>query len=162
MKHTINVCFQHAFTQTPTQLLMGFPGSGSGKEPACQCRRQERWVRSLGWEDTLEEGKEIHSSILAWRIPWTEDSGRLWSLGSQRFRHNWSSLVHTQTPTDTRAPNSYIWRQLLSWCLWYKRLLQHLYVGVKKQKSTLWKRSQTKQILNRQVLEYIFLWVCFL
>ena len=35
------------------------------------------WVRSLGWEDSLEEGMAIHSSILAWRIPWTEEPGRL-------------------------------------------------------------------------------------
>ena len=41
-------------------------------EPACQCRRCEReWVRSPGWEDPLEEGLAVHSSILAWRIPWS-------------------------------------------------------------------------------------------
>ena len=38
---------------------------------------QETWVQSLGWEDPLEEGMATHSSILAWRIPWTEDPGRL-------------------------------------------------------------------------------------
>ena len=42
---------------------------------------QETWVRSLGWEDPLEEGIATHSSILAWRIPWTEDPGRLQSVG---------------------------------------------------------------------------------
>ena len=41
------------------------------------------WVRSLGWEDPLEEGMASHSSILAWRIPWTEELGRLQSMGSQ-------------------------------------------------------------------------------
>ena len=46
------------------------------------------WVRSLGWEDPLEEDMETHSSILAWRIPWTEEPGGLQSLGSQRVRHN--------------------------------------------------------------------------
>ena len=40
---------------------------------------QETPVRSLGWEDPLEEGMATHSSILAWRIPWTEEPGRLWS-----------------------------------------------------------------------------------
>ena len=49
--------------------FMGFPGGTSGKEPACQCRRQEIWVRSLGREDPLEEGKTTNSSILAWRFP---------------------------------------------------------------------------------------------
>ena len=41
-------------------------------------------VRSLGWEDSLEEGMATHSSILSWRIQWTEDPGRLWSMWSQR------------------------------------------------------------------------------
>ena len=44
---------------------------------------QESWVQSLGWEDLLEEGMPTHSSILAWRIPWTEEPGELWSIGSQ-------------------------------------------------------------------------------
>ena len=47
---------------------------------------QETWVRSLGWEDPLEEGMATHSSILAWRIPWTEEPGRLQSMGLQRVR----------------------------------------------------------------------------
>ena len=42
---------------------------------------QETWVRSLGWEDPLEKGMATHSSILAWRIPWTEEPGRLQSMG---------------------------------------------------------------------------------
>ena len=45
-------------------------------------------VRSLGWENPLEEGMTVHSSVLAWRIPWTEESGRLQSRGSQRLGHN--------------------------------------------------------------------------
>ena len=49
---------------------------------------QETWVQSLGWEDPLAEGMATHSSILAWRIPWTEESGRLQSMGSQRIRHD--------------------------------------------------------------------------
>ena len=53
---------------------------------------QESWVQSLTWEDPLEEGTATHSRILAWRIPWTEEPGR---LGSQRVRHNWSDLAHT-------------------------------------------------------------------
>jgi len=49
---------------------------------------QETRVRSLGWEDPLEEGMATHSSILAWRIPWTEESGGLQFIGSQRVRHD--------------------------------------------------------------------------
>ena len=44
---------------------------------------QETWVQSLGWEDPLEEGMAIHSSILAWRIPWTEEPGGPQSIESQ-------------------------------------------------------------------------------
>ena len=49
---------------------------------------QETWVQSLGWEDPLEKGTATHSSILAWRIAWTEEPGRLQSRGSQRVGHN--------------------------------------------------------------------------
>ena len=45
-------------------------------------------VQSLGWEDPLEEGMATHSSILAWRIPWTEEPGGLPSMGSQRVGHD--------------------------------------------------------------------------
>ena len=67
----------------------GFAGGSNGKESACQYRRQGDWgVRSLGREDSLEEEMATHSSILAWRIPWTEEPGGLESMGSQRVRHD--------------------------------------------------------------------------
>ena len=47
---------------------------------------RETWVQSLGWEDPLEKGTAIHSSIVAWRIPWTEGAVRLQSTGSQKVR----------------------------------------------------------------------------
>ena len=49
---------------------------------------RETWVRSLGWEDLLEEEMAAHSSILAWRIPWTEEPGGLQSMESQRVGHD--------------------------------------------------------------------------
>ena len=49
---------------------------------------QEIWVRSLGWEDPLEKEMAAHSSILAWKIPWTEEPGRLPSMGLQRVGHS--------------------------------------------------------------------------
>jgi len=52
-----------------------------------QCRRQ-MWVLSLGQEAPLEKGIATHSSILAWRIPWTEEPGGLQSMGSQRVGHD--------------------------------------------------------------------------
>ena len=48
----------------------------------------ETWVRSLGWKDPLEKEMAPHSSILAWRIPWMEEPGRLQSMGSQRVGHD--------------------------------------------------------------------------
>ena len=48
----------------------------------------ETWLQSLGWEDPLEEGMATHSSVLAWRIPWTEEPDRLQSMGSQRVRYD--------------------------------------------------------------------------
>ena len=49
---------------------------------------QETWVLSLGQEDPLEKGMATYSSILVWRIPWTEETGGLQSMGSQRVRHD--------------------------------------------------------------------------
>ena len=55
----------------------------------------ETWVPYLGWEEPLEDGMATHSSILAWRIPWTETVGRLagyiQSMGSQRVEHDWAT-----------------------------------------------------------------------
>ena len=50
--------------------------------------KQEIWARSLGWEDPLEKEMAPHSSTLAWKIPWTEEPGRLQSMGSQRVGHD--------------------------------------------------------------------------
>ena len=49
---------------------------------------QDTWVQSLDWEDPLEKGMATHPSILAWEIPWTEEPGRLQSMGSQRVGHD--------------------------------------------------------------------------
>ena len=66
----------------------GLPGSSAVKNlPEIQ-ETQEMQVWSLGWEDPLEEGTATYSSILAWRIPWTEESGGLRSMGPQRTGHD--------------------------------------------------------------------------
>ena len=66
---------------------LGFPGGASGKEPTCQCRRHKKMgIRYLGREDPLEKVMTTRSSILAWRIPWTEEPGE---------------LVHGVTESDT-------------------------------------------------------------
>ena len=62
----------------PIPVFLGFPCGSADKELAAM---RETWVLSLGWKDPLEKGKATHSSILAWRIPWTEEPGRLQSMG---------------------------------------------------------------------------------
>ena len=54
---------------------------------------QETWVLSLGQEDPLDKEMATHSSTLAWKIPWTEEPGRLQSMGSQRVGHNWATSL---------------------------------------------------------------------
>ena len=61
------------------------PGGAVTKNPLAM---QETWVQALGQEDPLEMEMATHSSILAWEIPWIEEPGRLWSMGSQRVRHD--------------------------------------------------------------------------
>ena len=61
---------------------------------------QESWVRPLGWEDPLEKGMAILSSILVWRIPWTEEPGGLKCIVSQRVRHD-LACTHTHIHTHT-------------------------------------------------------------
>ena len=58
---------------------------------------QETWGASLGREDPLEKGMDTHSSILAWRIPWTEEPGRLQSMGLLRVGHATEWHTHTHT-----------------------------------------------------------------
>ena len=54
----------------------------------CLSTMQETWVQSLGLEDPLEQEMAIHSNTIAWKIPWTEEPGRLQSMGSQRVGHH--------------------------------------------------------------------------
>ena len=56
---------------------------------------QETRVQSLGWEDLLEKGEATHAGILAFRIPWIKEPGRLQSMGSQRVGHNWTTNTFT-------------------------------------------------------------------
>ena len=67
---------------------------------------RETWVWSLVQEDPLEKGMAIHSSILAWRIPWTEEPDRLHFVGSQRVRHDWVTKTSTVTATSCLSYNS--------------------------------------------------------
>ena len=66
-------------------MFLGFPDGSDIKNPPVM---QETWVQSLDQEDALEKGMATHSSILAWRIPWTEEPGGLQPMGSQRVGHD--------------------------------------------------------------------------
>ena len=68
-------------------------GGSDGKESTCSAGDP---VRSLGQEDPLEKEMATHSSILAWKIPWMEDPGRLQSVGSQRVGHDWMTSLHLE------------------------------------------------------------------
>ena len=81
---------QHCWASLVAQRLKHLPGM------------LETWVWSLGREDPLEKEMATHSSILAWRIPWREEPGRLQSMGSQRVGHDWAtSLTHPLTHSNT-------------------------------------------------------------
>ena len=98
------------------------PGGSDSKESACNAGDR---VQSLGQEDPLEKGTAAHSSILAWRILWTEEPGRLQSMGPQRIRHNWVTSTFTFVEEYNMAmslakeklidENHAIRRQAMSW-----------------------------------------------
>ena len=100
---------QNANLDWHAQPAGGFPGGASGKEPACQSRKHkmagvgvgfDAWVR----ETPLKEEMTTHSSILAWRIPWTEEPGGLWSTGSWRVRYHWSNLARALRKLGGNGP----------------------------------------------------------
>ena len=88
-------------TPSPTSLLLtlmstcGLPGGSDGERNPPAIR--ETWVQSLSWENPLEEGMVTHSSILAWRIPWIEEPGRLQSMGSQGVGQDWAQHSYQST-----------------------------------------------------------------
>ena len=103
-------------------MYLGFPGGSVIKNPPPV---KEMWVRSLGQEDPLEKEMATHFSILAWRIPWTEEPGCLQSRGLQRVGHDWATKQQQRhvsrawiwkgfcwLPVD-RHPGSMRWEQLI-------------------------------------------------
>ena len=101
-------------------------------------KMQETLIRSPGWEDSMEKGMATHSSIIAWRIPWTEVPSRLQYLGSQRIRH--SGTTNTSNTWPLCSPNQLCncsdWHE--SWinenhCLLWPILGRNLWEGQNKQ-----------------------------
>ena len=92
----------HCSHETTTTSLTGYiPTQNRASLLAQRLKRlpamRETWVRSLGQEDPLEKEMSTHSSILAWRIPWTEELGGLQSMGSQRVGHNRATSLSLST-----------------------------------------------------------------
>ena len=106
----IQICFLYK-----NSMCDHFPGASDVKRLPTM---RETWVQSLGWEDLLEKAMAPHSSILAWKIPWTEEPGGLHSKESQRVRHDWVTSLSFFNQIYVKfdcgqnnlliAPNSYV------------------------------------------------------
>ena len=96
-----------------TSVLLGFPGSSTGKGICLHCGRSgfDPWIGKIPWRRALA----THSSVLPWRIPWTKEPGGLQSTGLQRVRHNWvtkkRTLLQRSFPdfSQTRLPHTPPW-----------------------------------------------------
>ena len=96
-------------------LTLGFSDSSDGKESACNAGDQGS---TPGSEDPLEKGMATHSSMHAWRIPWTEEPGGLQPMGSQRVRHNWATDTDWGTHSSVTGVNGFDYSALSAWMWW--------------------------------------------
>ena len=97
LRYTVrkNIWVINGISNSYVQQTVGFLVAQWEKNLPAMQETQEIQVQFLDREDPLEEGMATHSSIPAWRIPWTEEPGRLQSMWSQRVRHNWSNWAQT-------------------------------------------------------------------
>ena len=91
---------------------LGFPDGSVVKNLPAMQETQEIRVRSLSWKDLLEEEMETHSSILACKIPWTEEPGGLQSKGSQRIRYKYKSLAQRSAKDDIQCSEILMWKKV--------------------------------------------------
>ena len=96
-------------------LCSDFPGGASDKEPSSQCRKHKRsGFNPLSWEDPLDKEIATHSNILAWRIPWTEEPGRVQSMGHnksdtiERLTFSLSLFIHSSLKFFDHLYNHYL------------------------------------------------------
>ena len=108
-------------------LIRGFPDSSVVKNPPARQKTQKTWVQSLDQEDPLEEGMATHSSILVWRILWTEEPGGLQCMGSQRVRHSWSDLAHTHVKCLDLVSAANIWTATIIATIWLPAFPIHVW-----------------------------------
>ena len=107
---------------------------------------QETWVWSLAREEPLEKGTVTHSSILAWRIPWTEEPGRVQTIGSQRVRHDWAGALfpfslHFEF-TQKESNPCLTWDEVFGWAMNLYCVHQHYFAcSWINQSLFLWRRG---------------------
>ena len=80
--------YKKKYKHSQVEFIAGMKGSLVAQTVKRLSMMRETRVRSLGWEDPLEKEMAIHSSTIAWKIPWTKEPGRLQSMGSQRVVHD--------------------------------------------------------------------------
>ena len=131
--------------------------------------KQETRVRSLGWEDPLEKEMVTHSSILAWRIPWAEEPGRLQSTGSQKVRHDWeTSHTHTiyrhsvQLMCSVMSDSATVAHQAPLSMGFSRREFRMEHVTISSSRGSSWPRNQTHiffaSCIGRQILHHCATW----
>ena len=156
---------------------MGLPWWLSGQRICLQCRRHRRGrVWFLSWKNPLEEEMAIHSSILAWKIPWTEETGGLQSTGVTKVGYNWATKhAHMQWINDVGFPLDSSLKELeriihmrfkceLKWCLILFFQVSSFQMCAKSLQMSLthcnpmdcsWSGSSVHGILQARILEWI-------
>ena len=107
----------HPRDNRPWESLVGFTGGTVVKNLPLMQELPETQFRSLGWENTLEEDMATHSSIVAWRIPWAEEPGRLPSMGSQRVGHDLATQEQQQQQIRQRRMGTRWFLMCFYFCL---------------------------------------------
>ena len=129
-------------------LKLGFPCGSVGKNLPVM---RETWVRSLCWEDPLEKEKATHSSILAWRIPWT-----IQSMVSQGVGHDWANFTHFESSTGQQNSSRNV---MPPYCFLVGELLlipvQAIFLC---RWSTMWSRRQTFHHVGQDLLPIHIEW----
>ena len=137
---------------------MGFPGGSDSKKSTCNAGRPG--FDPMGQEDPLEKEMSMHSGIVAWRIPCTEEPGGLQSTGSQRIGHDWNTNTHTHTHTCEmkKATNDLVWIGIkLQMCLLFHMLSRFVITFLPRSKCLLilWLKSLSAVILESKKIKSV-------
>ena len=152
-KHTFSSSWISQLSKKAVHSLQGKKDPSVSKKTPQSVKNlptmQETWVQFLGQEDPLENGMEIHSSILAWRIQWTKEPGELQFMGSQRVRDGWATNTATL-----------LW--LSGYFCWWRRFGEYM---MKIYKVFGGRRPKAREIFffftfhNIKILKYLYVWM---